>query len=147
MMHIPPTADPLEIAGLCTSALALGAWLVVLSLGVGDEVSRRRKGLNGLLRIQSYSNLSWYVGSTIMAATSTVPFWFLVQIPYTNPEGDPVRASAIVATRLALIVIAGVLFAKAVISIVVREWLDRYRSSHGPYDRRRTDQAATEGAA
>lgn len=134
-----PTADTLELAGLGAGCLALGAWVIVLKLALDDEFGRRARHLNGLLRIQSYTNLAIYSVSCFLALVTVVPFVFLSQLPPTNPGGDAVRAYAIVATRVSLLVVSSGLFVLAVAVVQCRSSLDRYQATHGPHNRRATD--------
>lgn len=134
-----PTADWLEITGLGLGCLALGSWVIVLRLGVDDERQRRAKGLNGLLRIQSETNLILYIAMLVLAAMVTIPFVFLAQLPPTNALGDPVRQVAIIATRVGGIAAELAIFGIALLVVSCRHRLDAYQAKYGPHNRRASD--------
>lgn len=138
------TADWLEILGIAVAAVALGSWIVVAKLGIDDELTRRHQGLNGILKIQSYTNLVMYASMCAIALMDLTPFIFLAQLPQTNPEGDVLRQYAILSTRWGLIGIGAALFVLALVIVQCRRDLDRYQSEHGPYTRRHDDPPAPE---
>lgn len=133
------TADWMEVIGLGAGCFAMGAWVILLKLTWDDEQSRRSKGLNGLLRIQSETNLALCIAMLLISFVTTLPFAFLSQLPPTNALGDPVRQVAIIATRVGGITTGLSLFVTALLVVWCRRRLDSYQSKHGPHNRRSAD--------
>lgn len=136
---MPTPVEWLRVVGLAAGCLALGAWIVVLKLAIDDEVARRAKGVDGLLRIQSLTNLAIYTLSAVLAAVVTAPFVVLIQLPSINATADDLHSTAILATQLGLTATGLGLLVLALVVVQCRSLLDRYQAKHGPFNRRVDD--------
>jgi hypothetical protein len=141
------TASPLELVWTIPAAVAtlVAGWLLILS--IGDEVHRRRIGINGIVRLDIQKSIvTAAVLTFVLCSLAVIGSVALVTPPNPNLVRDPTTAATAVATAVLLVGANLALTSLAAYLLLQRGAILRELQGAARRDRRETDAKKLDGA-